>query len=72
MQGANFTGKVGYYGPHPPAGDPPHHYHFQIFALDTVLQLPANFNRHALINAMKGHVLAKGDLVGVYQRKTGS
>lgn len=69
IAGANFPGKVGYYGPRPPSGDPAHHYHFQVFALDTVLQLPANFTRYALIKAMKGHVLARGDLVGLYQRK---
>jgi len=68
-QGANHTGKLGYYGPHPPSGEPPHHYHFQIFALDAVLQLPDGFNRHALIDAMRGHVLAKGELVGTYQRR---
>jgi Raf kinase inhibitor-like YbhB/YbcL family protein len=69
VQGANHTGKLGYYGPHPPSGEPPHHYYFQVFALDTVLTLPQGFNRHALINAMRGHVLAKGELVGTYQRR---
>ncbi len=69
MQGSNYTGKSGYYGPHPPSGDPPHHYHFQLFALDRVLQLPSGFNRQAVLNAMRGHVLAKGELVGIYQRK---
>lgn len=69
MQGANNTSNAGYYGPHPPAGDPPHHYHFQVFALDTMLRLPSGFNRQALLDAIKGHVLAKGELVGTYQRK---
>jgi Raf kinase inhibitor-like YbhB/YbcL family protein len=69
MQGATNTSAIGYYGPHPPAGEPPHHYHFQVFALDTMLKLPSGFNRQALLDAMKGHVLAKGELVGTYQRK---
>ncbi|MET0752887.1 MAG: YbhB/YbcL family Raf kinase inhibitor-like protein [Pyrinomonadaceae bacterium] len=69
MQGANIQGKVGYYGPMPPAGDKPHAYHFQIFALDKKLDLPAGFNRQALLDAIKGHVIAKGELVGMYQRK---
>lgn len=69
MQGANIQGKSGYYGPMPPPGDKPHAYHFQIFALDTRLDLPGGFNRQALLDAMKGHVLAKGELVGMYQRK---
>jgi phosphatidylethanolamine-binding protein (PEBP) family uncharacterized protein len=43
--------------------------HFQFFALDTVLKLPSGFNRLALLDAMKGHVIARGELVGNYQRK---
>lgn len=69
MQGANITGKLGYYGPKPPPADKPHGYHFQIFALDTKLNLPSGFNRQALLDAMKGHVIAKGETVGMYQRK---
>src|SRR5262245_46356466 len=39
LQGHTTTGSVGYFGPRPPSGDPPHHYHFQVFALDAPLQL---------------------------------
>lgn len=69
MQGANITGKIGYYGPKPPRDDPPHNYHFQVFALDKILDLPSGFNRQTLLDAMKGHVVAKGETVGMYQRK---
>ena len=69
LQGANQNGKIGYYGPMPPPADKPHGYHFQIFALDTKLNLPSGFNRQALLDAIKGHVIAKGELVGMYQRK---
>jgi Raf kinase inhibitor-like YbhB/YbcL family protein len=69
MQGANATGKVGYFGPRPPREDPPHKYHFQIFALDTMLNLPSGFNRQALLDAMKGHVIAKGETIGMYERR---
>ena len=69
MQGGNTTGKIGYYGPHPPPADKPHTYHFQVFALDTMLKLPSGFNRQALLDAMKNHVVAKGETVGMYQRK---
>ncbi len=37
VQGRNSRGSTGYYGPRPPVGDPAHHYHFQVFALDTAL-----------------------------------
>ncbi|MBC7772464.1 MAG: YbhB/YbcL family Raf kinase inhibitor-like protein, partial [Pyrinomonadaceae bacterium] len=63
-QGANYTGKVGYSGPKPPKGDAPHHYHIQIFALDVELDLPLGANRAEVLAAMKGHVLASGDLIG--------
>lgn len=69
MQGSNIKGKPGYYGPMPPPEDKPHGYHFQVFALDTMLNLPAGFNRQALLDAMKGHVIGKGEVVGMYQRK---
>ncbi|MGH9901988.1 MAG: YbhB/YbcL family Raf kinase inhibitor-like protein, partial [Pyrinomonadaceae bacterium] len=69
VQGATHTGQLGYYGPHPPPEEPPHRYHFQIFALDTVLQLPSGFNRRALLDAMRGHVIGRGELIGTYQRK---
>ncbi len=68
IQGGNHTGKMGYYGPMPPREDPPHKYHFQVFALDTVLNLPSGFNRQALLDAMRGHVIGKGEIAGTYKR----
>jgi len=67
-QGKNSRMKIGYTGCAPPKGDSSHHYHFQLFALDRVLDLAAGAGRSALMKAMKGHVLSKGDLVGTYQR----
>jgi len=69
LQGRNSSGTHGYFGPKPPVGDPVHHYHFQILALDVMLDLPPTADRDALLAALKGHVLAKGDLVGLYQQK---
>lgn len=69
IQGSNISGKPGYFGPRPPVDDKPHTYHFQIFALDTTLNLPVGYNRQALLDAMRNHVLAKGEVTGVYQRK---
>jgi len=67
-QGKNSHGTTGYFGPHPPIGDPMHHYHFQVFALDQVLGVPAGADRDALLTAMKGHVVASGELVALFQQ----
>jgi Raf kinase inhibitor-like YbhB/YbcL family protein len=64
-QGRNTRGITGYFGPRP-RGSRPHHYHFQLFALDTRLDLAAGANRGVLLQAMNGHVIAKGDLVGLF------
>ena len=69
VQGGTHAGSIGYYGPRPPAGDAPHRYHFQVFALDHTLTLAPGFTREALLDAIDGQVLAKGALVGTYQRK---
>ncbi len=67
LQGDNSRGSSGYFGPRPPVGDPPHHYHFQVFALDTVLDVRPGADRDQVLKAMSGHVLAKGRIVGLYQ-----
>ena len=71
VQGRNDNGSFGYFGPRPPAGHGPHHYHFQIFALDGPLTLkPEDADLRALVDAMKGRVLADGELVGVFEAPT--
>lgn len=67
-QGPNSAGAIGYRGPRPPKGDPPHRYHIQIFALDTKLDLPLGAGRDEVLKAMQGHVLASGKLVGTFAR----
>lgn len=67
-QGRTSRGFVGYVGPRPPVGDPPHHYHFQVFALDTMLDVPPGAERDDLLAAMSGHVLAAGEAVGTYRQ----
>ena len=69
-QGRNNRGAIGYFGPRPP-GSRPHHYHFQLFALDRRLELAGGADREALLAAMNGHVLAKGDLVGLFAKPRG-
>lgn len=61
-QGLNSQGQVGYFGPRPPQGDDPHHYHFQLFALDRTLALPDHADRDDVLTALNDHVLAKGQL----------
>ncbi len=64
-QGRNTRGRTGYFGPRPP-GSQPHHYHFQLFALDAPLDLADGAGREALLAAMRGHVIASGELVGLF------
>lgn len=68
MQGKNSNLKIGWAGMAPPKGDTPHHYHFQLFALDRMLELSPGAGRTALFDAMAGHVIGRGQLVGTYQR----
>ena len=66
-QGTNNRGSTGYFGPKPPVGDPPHNYHFQVFALDVAeLMLPPGATREEVLNAMDGHVVAEGEIIGTY------
>jgi Raf kinase inhibitor-like YbhB/YbcL family protein len=67
VQGTNDFGKSGYGGPCPPSGT--HRYYFKIFALDREPDLPIGAKRGQLDAAMKGHVVAEGELMGRYSRK---
>ncbi len=68
LQGRNSSGTHGYFGPKPPVKDPAHHYHFQVLALDSMLDIPPTSDRDAFLAAASGHVIAKGELVGLYQQ----
>jgi Raf kinase inhibitor-like YbhB/YbcL family protein len=66
LQGKTVKGAPGYVGPQPPAGQR-HAYHFQVFAVNTRLDIdPANADRNTVLDAIKGRVMASGDLVGDY------
>jgi len=65
-QGKNSWGKIGYGGPCPPGGT--HRYYFKLYALDTVLNLESGSTKAQLLAAMKGHILAEGQLMGKYKR----
>ncbi len=60
---------IGYRGPLPPPGHGVHHYHFKLYALDASLQLAPGLSKEELLAALKGHVLATGELVGTYERR---
>jgi hypothetical protein len=67
VHGANDFGKSDYKGPCPPTGT--HRYSFKIFALDRELDLRGGAKRSQVDAAMKGHVIAQGELVGRYASK---
>lgn len=67
VQGLNTRGKPGYMGPRPPEGDGPHHYHFQLFALDARLSLQPDAPFEDLVQVLKAHTIASCDLVGLYE-----
>jgi len=66
-QGRNDFGEIGYGGPCPPPGSA-HHYHFALYALDAKLNLAVGATRAQVEASMQGHILARGELVGLYQR----
>ncbi|MDK2373095.1 MAG: YbhB/YbcL family Raf kinase inhibitor-like protein [Candidatus Korarchaeota archaeon] len=67
MQGINDFRRVGYGGPCPPPGKP-HRYFFKLYALDSTLDLPPGARKRDVIEAMKGHVLAQSQIMGIYGR----
>jgi Raf kinase inhibitor-like YbhB/YbcL family protein len=66
IQGRNSRRKKAYMGPRPPFGT--HRYLFEVYALDTVLNLDSNAIRKDLEKAIENHVLAKGELLGTYHK----
>jgi Raf kinase inhibitor-like YbhB/YbcL family protein len=65
-EGLNSTRQKGFMGPCPPSGT--HRYFFKVYALDTELTLGAKSTKRDLEKAMQGHILAKGELIGLYHR----
>jgi Raf kinase inhibitor-like YbhB/YbcL family protein len=68
IQGKNRRGEPGYLGMGAGAAGPYHHYTFELFALDTKLQLGPEATRADVAKAMSGHILAKAVLVGRFHR----
>ena len=64
--GKNDFGNNNYGGPCPPSGT--HHYHFKVYALDKILELPDSSRKSELLKEIQGHVIDKTELIGVYSR----
>lgn len=69
INGVNGTRRTGYFGPRPPANGQLHAYHFRVYALDADLGLAPGLNKDQLLEAIDGHVLATGMLMGHYQHQ---
>jgi Raf kinase inhibitor-like YbhB/YbcL family protein len=63
-EGINSAKDRSYGGPCPPSGT--HRYFFKVYALDRNLEISESSKKEDLEKAIDGHVLAKGELVGIY------
>lgn len=66
-QGRNDFGRLGYGGPCPPRG-PAHRYFFKLYALDAKTNLSPGATKADLERAMRGHIRAQAELMGLYKR----
>jgi len=66
-EGINSFRQHHYGGPCPPSGT--HRYFFKVYALDNRLDLSADADKHKVEQAMNGHILAEGNMVGLYKRQ---
>ena len=66
-EGLNDFQQFHYSGPCPPPFGI-HHYHFKVYALNSILELPDNTKKNELEKAMSEHIVAFGELVGLYKR----
>ena len=67
IEGKNSSGATSYVGPCPPSGV--HHYHFTIYALSDIIDLRSGSDKKSLESEINKYLLARADLVGLYQRK---
>jgi Raf kinase inhibitor-like YbhB/YbcL family protein len=67
QSGTSSFKRLGYGGPCPPSGT--HRYYFKVYALDAKLDLASGASKQDVVRAMKGHVLAQGELMGRYKRQ---
>jgi Raf kinase inhibitor-like YbhB/YbcL family protein len=63
----NSSGTIGFAPICPPSGR--HHYKFEVVALDAMLDLPPGSDAQSVRAAMQGHVLARGELIGIFGKR---
>lgn len=67
LMGTNDFGRIGYGGPCPPSGT--HRYFFRIYGLDTAVHLDSGATGREVLKKMEGHIIARGELMGRYQKQ---
>lgn len=67
VEGMNDFGRCAYGGPCPPSGT--HRYFFRVYGLDDLLRLKQGASRKQLEQMMNNHILAYGELMGVYKKQ---
>lgn len=66
VQGRNDFEEWGYGGPQAARGGGVQRYHFKLYALDALLHLPESPSRQEFLDALRGHVVGYGEIVGTY------
>jgi len=66
IMGVNSAGEKRYSPPCPPSGT--HRYFFRVYAIDTMLNISSDSKKSDAEKAMEGHIVAKGELVGLYSK----
>lgn len=67
VQGLNDFNRIGYNGPAPPPGKK-HRYYYRVLALDSTLNVKPAARKEEVLNATRGHIVAEGELMGIYSR----
>ena len=65
--GLNSSGQNQYEGPCPPSGT--HHYHFKIYALDSILNLDRTTTKEIFLQNIHDHIIDQNELVGLFTKK---
>lgn len=68
MQSKGSRDVIGYRAPCPPPGSGPHHYVFDLYAIDEKLSLTPQASREDVMKSIDGHILGATVYVGLFQR----